>query len=271
MTQRRPNMQTVSTAAATMSGYFRDGTSRGSNRWHDACDLLLIAGTPRVPPAAIKTRLIQQGKASAAARSEYWVSWGKDYWAGYTTEGRCQVIQSAGYRDHDWHAAYRSIVASELIQCIGRGRAILENGIPVVVLSTESLAIPLLDWEITPMSDAERAILDIMVWIAQRKSSLQGQTDETADAQRKSSLNRYYLDLTSVSTEELAEASSTTPRNVRLILARLADRGLIAKVGERSGWRFSTTPPVKLPKPAAGPGDGDPEQPITLTSEEPIT
>ena len=45
----------------TKTAYFRDGTSRGSNGWYQECDLLIVCGTPRVPPSAVKTRLIQLG------------------------------------------------------------------------------------------------------------------------------------------------------------------------------------------------------------------
>jgi len=36
--------------------YFRGGGSRGSNEWTEGCDLLVVCGTPRVPPPAIRTR-----------------------------------------------------------------------------------------------------------------------------------------------------------------------------------------------------------------------
>jgi hypothetical protein len=255
-------------ARIAKTGYFRDGTSRGSNGWHEVCDLLLVVGTPRVPPSAVKTRLVQQGKIQAAKRPEEWISWGWDFWAGFTLSGRCQVVRCSGYRDHDWHAAYRAIVASELIQAIGRGRAILDNGIPVICLSNEPLGLPLADREVSPMTEAEKRILDLLREATYRKSSLQGQSDETeadaqrkstlqgqSDAQRKRSLNNIYLESACVSTAELSEASSTTPQNVRLMLSRLCDRRLVEKIGERGGWRLSERPPIVLTKPAAGPGD----------------
>ena len=66
-----------------------------------------------------------------------------------------KVVRCAGYRDHDWHRAYRAIVASELIQAIGRGRAILDTGIPVLVLSNEPLGLPLIDGDFEPLTDSE--------------------------------------------------------------------------------------------------------------------
>ena len=90
-------------------------------------------------PSAVKNRLIQLGMIEAACRTADWTEWGKDYWSGITTSGRRLTLQGTGYRDRDWQAAYRAIVASELKQSIGRGRGICENGIPVIVLSSEPL------------------------------------------------------------------------------------------------------------------------------------
>ena len=142
-------------ARIAKTAYFRDGTSRGSNGWYQDCDLLIVCGTPRVPPSAIKTRLIQRGLSRAARRSEEWISWGPDYWPGRTVAGRVKVVRCGGYRDHDWHRAYRAIVASELVQAIGRGRAVLDTGIPVIVLSNEPLGLPLIDGDFEPLTDSE--------------------------------------------------------------------------------------------------------------------
>jgi len=35
------------------SAYFGEGKDRASNDWHLQCDLFVVLGTPRVPPAAI--------------------------------------------------------------------------------------------------------------------------------------------------------------------------------------------------------------------------
>ena len=125
--------------------HFRSGESRGSNGWLEDCDCLIVVGTPRVPPAAIKSRLFKLGMPAAAARSEDWTAWGRDYWSGVTATGRRVTVQSRAYRDHDWHRAHQAIVRAELIQAAGRGRSITESGIPTVILSTEDLGLPILD------------------------------------------------------------------------------------------------------------------------------
>lgn len=127
--------------------HFRSGESRGSNGWLEDCDCLIVLGTPRVPPAAIKARLIKLGMPAAAARSVKWVSWGRDYWSGLTTDGRRVTVRSRAYRDHDWHRAHEAIVRAELIQSAGRGRSITESGIPTLIVSTENLGLPVLDMD----------------------------------------------------------------------------------------------------------------------------
>jgi hypothetical protein len=65
--------------------HHRSGLRRGSNSWLDDCDAILVVGTPRVPPAVIRTRLIQHGLTAAAARDG---EWGRDYWSGVTARSR---------------------------------------------------------------------------------------------------------------------------------------------------------------------------------------
>jgi len=129
--------------------YFRNGASRGSNEWLEACDLIIVLGTPRVPPNVIKTRLIQTGRPLAAARDGEWV---QDYWSGVTETSKRGTVRTSAYRDHDWHQAHRSMVRAELLQAVGRGRGICPNGLPVVVLSNEDLGLPLSELVIEPLS-----------------------------------------------------------------------------------------------------------------------
>ena len=139
--------------------HYRGGASRGSNTWIDDCDLLLVAGTPRVPPAAVGTRLIQAGNAPAAARDGRWE---RDCWSGLDTAGRRHTVATAAYRDHDWHAAHQAVVHAELIQAIGRGRSILESGIPVVVLSNENLGFPVYPNPLEPMPEMAVQALQVV-------------------------------------------------------------------------------------------------------------
>jgi hypothetical protein len=129
-------------ARIVRTGYFGGGFSRGSNVWIEDCDALIILGTPRVGSGAIRLHLLRLGKAKAAALSREATGWGLDWWGGRRKSGSRVTVRCWHYRNHDWHAAYCSIVRAELVQAIGRGRGVLEKGIPVYVVSTENLAPP---------------------------------------------------------------------------------------------------------------------------------
>ena len=139
----------VTRSRIAMVEYFRGGQCRGSNSWLD-CDLLIVLGTPRVPQSVIRTRLIAAGNVEVAAREP---KWERDYWSGVDRDGRRHTVRSLAYTDHDWHQAHRAVVAAELIQAAGRGRGICDNGIPVVVVTTEELGFPLAGWEPRPIDD----------------------------------------------------------------------------------------------------------------------
>jgi hypothetical protein len=129
--------------------HFRSGASRGSNSWIDGRDCLIVLGTPRVPPHAIRNRLVSVGLLMAAVRPDGpdppGAGWGADFWSGVTVEGRRRTVKTLAYRDHDWHAAHLAIVRSELVQAAGRGRSIADNGIPTIIVTTENLGLPLIE------------------------------------------------------------------------------------------------------------------------------
>jgi hypothetical protein len=120
--------------------YFGSGYSRGSNVWTGECECLIVLGTPRVPPYAIRRHLLRLGKLRAAARNKEETAWGWDWWSALTVSGRRLTVRTQHYCDHDWHAAYCALVRSELVQAVGRGRGLLPSGIPVIVVTTENLA-----------------------------------------------------------------------------------------------------------------------------------
>jgi hypothetical protein len=114
--------------------YFHSGQDRSSNSWHEKCDLLLIVGTPRVPPQAVAEYLVQVGELEAACTEPKWDTL---YWHGETEQGASVRIEARGYQDDAWRTAHRDLVRANLVQAIGRGRGILENGCDVLVFSTE--------------------------------------------------------------------------------------------------------------------------------------
>ena len=130
--------------------YYRSGEGRGTNSWLAECDLLLVLGTPRVPPAAVKLRLIQTGRAAAATREG---EWGRDYWSGATTTGKRRrfrgwpIVTTIGTRS----SGNRSIRA-----CPGcrTWPWHLPTGLPVWVFSNEELGLPLADVDAEPLSES---------------------------------------------------------------------------------------------------------------------
>ena len=221
--------------------HFRSGASRGSNDWMGECDALIVAGTPRVPPSAVRTRLIQAGNTAAAARDG---EWERDYWTGTDATGRRHTIKTAGYRDHDWHQAHRAIVRAELLQAVGRGRGILEAGLPVMVISNENLGLPLCEIDVHPLPDGAIAVLDAMKRLSEQKSKgAAGQKPDTTDTQlTEQNSKEYLLEITSVSTSEIASAVGKSNRWVLELLKDLFARGLVQKIGQRGGWVLSTGP-----------------------------
>jgi len=121
--------------------YFGEGIDRASNGWLD-CDLLIILGSPRIGDVGIRQRLIRAGQIEGARRNG---DWGDLAWEGRTESGQTVTIQGRGYRDPDWAVAARDEVIAGLIQAAGRGRPVLADGVPVIVVTTENLAIPIAD------------------------------------------------------------------------------------------------------------------------------
>ena len=214
--------------------YFHGGESCGSNHWIDECDMIIVLGTPRVPPSVVKSRLIQTGRAAASARDG---EWEPDYWSGVTTTGKRRTIRTLAYRDHDWYAAHRSIVRSELIQAVGRGRGICPNGVPVVVLSNEPLGFPLLDCDIEPLSETAISVLKA-IWhlSAQNPTGVCGQQPAELSAQNPI----YIIGNCAVSSLQVAGAVGLKERRVQYVLAELLQRGLVERIGKRGGWRLTT-------------------------------
>jgi len=240
--------------------HFRSGQSRGSNSWLDSgIDLLLVVGTPRVPESAVRARLIRTGNHRAANRPGRWEA---DYWSGIDLDGRRHTIRGAAYRDHDWHLAHRAIVRAELVQAIGRGRGILPEGCPVVVASNEELGLPLAATNVRPLTRAEAEVLVAVRELTTQNSKGLGQGELTTLDPK-----RYLLEFCVVTTRDVARAIDAHESHTRRVLANLADRGLIHRIGKRGGWRIPTTaPPSGIAGPAAGsrrrgpaappPGDG---------------
>ncbi len=201
--------------------YFGSGEERSSNRWHETCDLILVLGTPRVPPATIMAHLAQTGRLEATQKSP---RWDEVHWYARTVSGEERKFTGRGYHDEVWLRAHRNLVRATLRQAIGRGRGILENGCDVIVVSSEECGLKVID-EPVPLFN-ERLIV---VWRELQKL-----------AAEKS--NRYLLDKPAVSTSELAIPLKFPDRSLRVALQQLEGFGLVHRDGPRSGWILGPRP-----------------------------
>jgi hypothetical protein len=173
--------------------YFFSGFSRGSNVWYGECDLLIVLGTPRVPAHAIRDHLLRIGKYEAAFRTKEETNWTDKH-----------------YGDSDWHAAYCSLVRSELMQCAGRGRGILPEGIPVIMVTTEVLGdLPDKHMDIPPLTLGQQRVMRGLL------------NDRGGRVQRNATEISRLIDYVS-------------PRRVRQILAELERAGRV----ERDGTKY---------------------------------
>lgn len=215
------------TAAAGMLGpqfdnrvvmvrHFGSGSDRGSNEWMQAgCDLIIVAGTPRVNSLEIQKLLLRCGYLDAIKQGG---RWGELAWQGVTTSGRRRVIKGRGYQHPLWRQVHRAKVRAAIIQAVGRARALLPTGCDAVVLSTEECGFPLAEpgKDVVLLTDSEATVLNALSAVV---SSILLR-DNGACA----------------STEEVAERCGLSIRRTQDVLAGLKRRGLAHRVGERGGW-----------------------------------
>ncbi len=198
-----------------MSTYFGSGQDRSSNAWHTACDLIIIAGTPRVGPLEVASLLLQIGDHAAAGHEPRWE---KYQWEGHTEAGGVAVVTGSGYVNSAWRQAHQSLVRAGLVQAIGRGRGILVEGCEVVVISNEECDLPLSDGSLVTLNDQMMRLLARIRELTETNPKI------------------HSIGKISVSSAALAQPLGLTPRQVRNLLTVLERQGLIARVGDRGGW-----------------------------------
>jgi hypothetical protein len=197
--------------------YYRSGKDRASNSWLD-CDLILVLGTPRVPPVAVRDTLIRLGRVDAAGRTDKFVTLP---WEGRTKSGQMVKIDGLGYVDPSWAEANSLLVKETMRQAIGRGRGVNDNGVPVLVVSNESLGLTVADQPLPLVSEAEDETLRLTV---------------SATARNANSNTLANLAVKPVVTDTVAESSQYELRTVRNHLSSLSSSGLLKRKGERGGW-----------------------------------
>jgi hypothetical protein len=193
--------------------YFGSGEDRASNSWYQQCDLIIVAGTPRVPPQAVQKRLFQLGEFTAGALDG---DWSKRNWKGFQADGTPRIVSGRGYQNETWNLAYRSLVRAAIIQAAGRGRGLLSDGCEVLILSNEECSFPLAEKSsVEPLPEAAMIVLEALTVVA---------------------ANKEVLGTTTVNTLEVAEYLEKSREQAGDWLKWLHEHGLIDRHGERGGW-----------------------------------
>jgi hypothetical protein len=220
-----------------MWDYFRSGRSRGSNVWIESgCDCLIVFGTPRVPVEPIRYHLLRVGKDVAGMLRLKEAGWKKQSWLGLTESGKAVKVRTPRYTDHDWQAAYHSIVVAELWQAIGRARSILPEGIPCYAVTTECLVedpfdnngskhCRIVDSPLEPLRDRQMEVLAAL-------------RDE-----RGYWVCRTAAEIAQILRERGVEKCSE--RRVRQVLGELRKVGRVRKTSYRGGWVLGRKPSIR--------------------------
>jgi len=215
--------------------HFHGSESRGSNSWKGECDLLIVLGTPRVPPRAIKQYLIRTGRITSASITEKAARWRKVTWDAKTLSGESRTVKTVAYENPDWNYAHRALVHAELHQCIGRGRAVCQDGIDVVVVSNEPLGLPVIDNDPSPTKKSHVEIVNTL-----KKLSEQNPTGESDASYRNKTLKNILVGKGSVSSKKIAKVLGTSERYVRNVLNELESTKAVMRHGKRGGWSLPT-------------------------------
>jgi hypothetical protein len=221
--------------------YFGSGEERSSNVWYRECDLILILGTPRVAPQAVREYLIQVGQREIACTEPIW---DEIQWQALTHRGEVKTFSGRGYYQDHWRTAHRELVRAMLIQAIGRARAVLEEGCDVIVLSNEECGLTVIDDDVPRMSDSAMEVWKQIQQLTMEKSI------------------RDSIENTIVSTSEIAQRLSLSEVHVRELLRTLESFHMVHRAGPRSGWQLS--PPPASPSSAILDPPAEPSCPQSL-------
>jgi len=195
--------------------YFGSGNERASNEWYKDCDLVIVAGTPRVDASVIRARLCQLGDFDAVGVDG---DWGEVQWRGRSVSGQTRIVAGRGYQHPAWQKAQRSLVRSAIVQAAGRGRGVLDDGCDVIVISSEECGLTLADRQTIPdltdkHSNAAKLVAELSA------------TDASKNPGRQP-----------VTTGRVSDRLGVEVRQTRNILNDLESLGMVRRIGERGGW-----------------------------------
>jgi hypothetical protein len=217
--------------------YFNEGPDRGSNLWHKQCTRLLVIGSPRRPPHAIRAELAARGSEAA---NELDGHYGACAWLGTTVDGEEKEFRGSAYADEAWRLAHQYLTTADIRQAIGRARVTLPEGIPCLVVSDEPLGVPVREMELFVRSGEEQRVFTALVAVsaqAMKKGPSSGQvpnkyilaTDPLQGPFSPSEGFRPAVPLSAVLSE-----SSLSRRNCLRVLSRMVDAGAIHQPAK--GW-----------------------------------
>lgn len=194
--------------------HFRSGKDRASNSWL-ACDLIVILGTPRVPPSATRSKLIQLGQIIEAAEDGRWRD---KAWHQASLDGKDVILRGYGYAHPAWDEAHQLLVREQLLQAVGRGRSVTDKAVQVVVLSNEPLNLAISEEDIIPMRDSNATTLQAVQDIVLKSANSE----------------------VTVSVSEVAQQRKLSIRQIRRHFRCLEKAGLIKEAGSKHRWMLTS-------------------------------
>jgi hypothetical protein len=152
----------------SFSTHYGSGDDRGSNEFHRACDLVLVLGTFRPPPAEVRRALVRRGQLEAANATG---TWGTVERRAVGPAGELVTFGGRGYAEGQWAAAADGLTRAAVRQAIGRARAICADGVPVVLVSTENGGLPVRPaGELPVLDDRADRVLEAVARISETVS-----------------------------------------------------------------------------------------------------
>lgn len=218
--------------------YFWQGPDRASNDWHQVCDVVLVLGTPRPSPKAIRERLLLLGLDDAATMPD--PVWGDIHWQATTTEGGTVTVPGRGYHHPDWRRAHRSICQAQLLQAMGRARSIMPDGIPCLVVSDEPTGAAVDTRPLETLPAAVQRVISLLTRQGERQLSAIG------------TANREKLSFAPVRFLDLLNAYGGSRQALQKQLGQARKLGVVSQAGHGL-WQL--TRPADQPLVAAGPAE----------------
>ena len=210
-----------------MISYYGAGLDRGSNQWLE-CDRLLILGTPRIGDDAIREELWRSGQPEEAVICE--PGWVEYSWAARMADSNEQtIIAGRSYSNPVWHQACLRVTRAAMRQALGRARAILDEGVPATIWTTDELR----EYPVRIEPQLHTAIMDAVevLWIA----NLQPESQPRRRDVQVDECGRVWL-----AGAEIARRMEKTKSHACRVLSVAAGQGLVERAQRRQGWSIAS-------------------------------